>query len=328
MQLLIGSSALARVAPRLAVIAPDLDIVAVTPAGTFERGGAAVVPGQVKPDIAWLSMDAALEGWIPTAFECILKSDKMGWMQSFTAGLDRPAFTEAIGKGIRICKSNAQANAIAEYVTSHAFSLIMPLERQRAAQASRQWTVTPFREIADTSWTIIGFGSIGAEIARRVKAFDAHLTVLRRQSGNRGLADEVLPLGELRQVLPKSDVIVLACALNDETRHIANEDFFGRLKKGAILINIGRGALVDAEALRHGLERDQPAHAVLDVFDKEPLPADDWMWSHPKIRISAHTSAYGSGTKRRGDELFLENLGKWLRGEPLLNEATPAEVGL
>jgi phosphoglycerate dehydrogenase-like enzyme len=100
------------------------------------------------------------------------------------------------------------------------------------------------------------------------------------------------------------------------------------MKPGAVLINIGRGGLVDDEALRRGLDRDQPAQAVLDVFTKEPLPADNWMWNHPKIRVTAHTSHFGHGTMGRGDTLFLDNLKRFLAGEPLLNEASKSEVGL
>ena len=73
---------------------------------------------------------------------------------------------------------------------------------------------------------------------------------------------------------------------------------------------------------------DQPAHAVLDVFQTEPLPADSWFWDHPKVRVSAHTSNSGDGNAARGDELFLENLRRYLAKEPLLNEAHPSEVGL
>jgi phosphoglycerate dehydrogenase-like enzyme len=100
------------------------------------------------------------------------------------------------------------------------------------------------------------------------------------------------------------------------------------MKPGAIRINIGRGGLVDEDALRAGLDRDQPAHAVLDVFATEPLPADSWFWDHPKVRVSAHTSNSGDGNLGRGDELFLENLRRYLAKEPLLNEADPREVGL
>jgi len=104
--------------------------------------------------------------------------------------------------------------------------------------------------------------------------------------------------------------------------------FFKALKPGAILINIGRGGLIDEDALRAGLDRGQPAHAVLDVFATEPLPPDSWFWDHPKVRVSAHTSNSGDGNLARGDELFLDNLARYLAKQPLRNEADPAEVGL
>jgi phosphoglycerate dehydrogenase-like enzyme len=327
-QLLLAKTALARIEPRLKALAPDLDLTLITPAGTFERKGKEVPAEQVDPDIVWVSMDAMREGYLPNVLACVVKSTKTKWMQSFLAGLDHPAFKQIIGKGVSLSKSSAQAIAIAEYVTAHAFSLIVPIDEQRAAQDKKEWTRTPFREINETRWTVVGFGAIGPQIARRVKAYDAHLTVVRRQSDDRGLADQVVQLADISKVLPQTDVVVLACALNEETRHLANDGFFDALKKGAILINIGRGALVDPEALKRGLDRDQPRHAVLDVFEQEPLPADNWMWSHPKVRISAHTSPFGSGTMRRGDELFLENLKRYRAGEQVLNEATKAEVGL
>ena len=328
MQLLLAKSALARVEPRLKALAPDLDLTLVTPAGTFERNGKEVPADQVDPDIAWLSLDAMRDGHLPNVLGCLAKSTKTKWMQSFLAGLDHPAFKQIIGKGIRLSKSSAQAIPIAEYVTGNAFSLLLPIEQQRAAQAKTEWTRTPYREIGETRWMVIGFGAIGPEIAKRVKPFGVHLTVVRRQSDDRGLADAVISLADVGKVLPETDVIVLACALNDETRGLANDAFFEKMKKGAILINIARGALINSDALKRGLDHDQPRHAVLDVFEQEPLPTDNWMWTHPKVHISAHTSPNGSGTMRRGDELFLENLKRYLAGEKVLNEATKAEVGL
>jgi phosphoglycerate dehydrogenase-like enzyme len=175
---------------------------------------------------------------------------------------------------------------------------------------------------------LVGFGNIGHEIARRIKPFGVDLTVVRRSPAPDALADRVLPFSDLASTLPDADVIVLACALNDETRDMCDDAFFRGMKPGAILINIGRGGLVDEDALKAGLDRDQPAHAVLDVFQTEPLPVDSWFWDHPKVRVSAHTSNSGDGNLGRGDELFLENLRRYLANLPLLNEADPSEVGL
>lgn len=327
-QLLLAKTAFARIEPRLKALAPNLDLTLITPAGTFERSGKEIPAAQVDPDIVWVSLDSMREGYLPNVLGLVAKTRNTKWMQSFLAGLDHPAFREIIGKGVRLSKSSAQAIPIAEYVTANAFSLLLPMDAQRAAQGKKEWTHTPYREIGETRWTVIGFGSIGPEIARRVKPYGIHLTVVRRQSDDRGLADAVIQLQDVGKILPETDVVVLACALNDATRHLADDAFFEKMKKGTILINIARGGLIDSEALKRGLDRDQPRHAVLDVFEQEPLPADNWMWSHPKVRVSAHTSPHGSGTMRRGDELFLENLKRYLAGEKVLNEATRAEVGL
>ncbi len=328
MQILLSKTALARVEPRLKALVPDLDLTIVTPTGTFERNGKEIAADQVDPEVAWVSIDSMRDGYFPNYLGVVAQTPKLKWMQSFLAGLDQPAFKQIIGKGVRLSKSSAQAIPIAEYVTGHALSLLLPIAEQRAAQAKGEWTRTPYREIGETRWMIIGFGAIGPEIAKRIKPYGVHLTVVRRQTDDRGLADAIIPLADVGKVLPETDVVVLACALNSDTRGLANDAFFGKMKKGAILINIARGALIDSEALKRGLDRDQPRIAVLDVFEQEPLPADNWMWKHPKVQVSAHTSPNGSGTMRRGDELFLENLRRYLKGEQILNEATRAEVGL
>lgn len=85
---------------------------------------------------------------------------------------------------------------------------------------------------------------------------------------------------------------------------------------------------MDEDALRRGLEANKPGHAVLDVFKTEPLPGNHWIWTHPRVRVSAHTSNSGDGVQPRADEQFIANLGRYLAGEPLMNEAEKSEVGL
>lgn len=329
MQILLAKTAHARIGPRLKAIAPeDSELILITPDGKFERNGEPVPAESVDPDIAWLSIDTMRDGYMPIVLQRLTASTRTKWVQSFLAGLDNPAFKQIIAKGISLSKSSAQAVSIAEYITAHAFGRIVPIEAQRAAQAKKEWTRIPFREISQTRWTMIGFGAIGYEVAKRLKSYGVHLTVVRRDTDNRGLADSIITLPNVASVLPQSDVVVLACALNDATRHLANDAFFGAMKKDSLLINVGRGALIEDAALKRALDRDQPGCAVLDVFEKEPLPVDNWMWEHPKILVSAHTSANGSGTVGRGDELFLDNLRRYLAGEKVSNEATRAEVGL
>lgn len=217
---------------------------------------------------------------------------------------------------------------MAEYVLAHALSLLHPIGEHRKAQGERDWRRIPFREVADTHWLLVGFGNIGKEVAARLKPFGPKVTAVRRRAGADPLADAVIAADGLPAVLPTVDVVVLAPALTEETRDMVDEAFLKLLKPGAILINVGRGELVVDAALKAALDDGRLAFAVLDVFRTEPLPGDDWRWSHPKVRVTAHDSNAGSGLDARGDAIFLENLNRYLSNAPLKNEAEPREVGL
>lgn len=326
MQALLLRAPYERIADRLAAQAPDLDVVVLEPDGGLTLRGASFDAGDLKPDIWWLSLDAfGKRGG--DYFARLTASPDARWVQTAFAGLDNPMFKPLAREGLTVTNSSAQAPAIAEYVTIHALSLLHPIAEQAAHQRAHEWTPVNFREVGQTRWLIVGFGNIGREIAQRAKAFGAQVEAVRRSPDPEGLADAVSTLADLPRTLPDADVVVLACALNDETRNLADAAFFAAMKPGAILINIGRGGLVDEAALRAGLDRDQPAHAVLDVFQAEPLPADAWFWDHPKVRVTPHASNRGELTGARGDALFLENLGRYLRGEPMLNVTRGADIG-
>lgn len=328
MQILMTQTAHDRVRDRLALIAPGAEIITVGGPDIFERAGAPITADLVQPEVVWLSLDSWLAGLLPTLIGRIMASPKTRWTQVMAAGIDEPPFPAIIQKGVRLTKNNAQAVPIAEYVLGHALSLLVPIETQAALQRERSWKKTPYREVAATRWLLVGYGNIGRAIAARIRPFGADLTVARKSGADADLASRVISQSAVISVLPEADVVVLACPITAETRGMADRAFFAAMKPGAILINIGRGDLVDDDALREALDRDQPAHAVLDVFKTEPLPADSWFWDHPKVRVTSHTSNSGRGTQARGDELFLENLRRYLAGEALLNEANRSEVGL
>jgi phosphoglycerate dehydrogenase-like enzyme len=328
MQILMTKAASERVRGRVGTIAPDAQIVTAVSADDYELAGQPIDKDAIDPEVVWLSLDSYASGTLGSLYGRLMKAEAPRWTQIMAAGIDNPIFRNILEKGVRLSKSSAQATPIAEYVVAHALSLQVPIDAQATLQAKHEWKNTPYRELGRTRWLMFGFGNIGHEIAKRIKPFGVDLTVVRRNPAPDALADRVIAQSELAGVLPDADVVVLACALNDETRNMCDDAFFQAMKPGAILINIGRGGLVDEDALKAGLDRDQPAHAVLDVFQTEPLPADSWFWDHPKVRVSAHTSNSGDGNLGRGDELFLENLRRYLAGEPLLNEADPGEVGL
>jgi phosphoglycerate dehydrogenase-like enzyme len=328
MQILMTKAAHERVGARLKTLVPDAEVVTAITSDDYELAGKPIDKDAINPEIVWLSLDSYASGTLGGLYGRLMKAEAPRWTQIMAAGIDNPIFRNILEKGVRLSKSSAQATPIAEYVVAHALSLQTPIDAQAGLQKKHEWKSTPYRELGHTKWVMAGYGNIGHEIAKRVKPFGVDLTVIRRSPAPDPLVDRVLGFPDLGTTLADADVFVLACALNDETRNMCDEGFFRALKPGCILINIGRGGLVDEDALRAGLDRDQPAHAVLDVFQTEPLPADSWIWDHPKIRVSAHTSNSGDGNLARGDELFLENLGNYLAGRPLRNEADKSEVGL
>jgi phosphoglycerate dehydrogenase-like enzyme len=301
MQVLMSKAALKRIGARLKHAASFAEALTIDKSGAIWRDG--VVVAEAAPQIAWLSRDMHATPTLEAIVRYIQRSESIRVVQTYQAGLDNPFYAAMAARNIRIVQSTAQAPAIAEYVVAHALSLLHPIETQAALQAKRAWARTPFREIAGMHVALIGFGAIGQEIERRLRAFGSRITIVRRTP-----AEGQISLSESPHALPSADLVILACALNDETRGLAGAAFFAALKPGAVLINVARGAIVDEDALRNGLSRQQPGFAVLDVFQDEPLAPDAWFWTHPRVRVTAHCANDGDGVTERGDQLFLRTL--------------------
>ena len=152
------------------------------------------------------------------------------------------------------------------------------------------------------------------------------MTGVRRNPAPEPCADRIAAPSELLDLLPDADVWVLCAPATAETRHIAGAAAFARMKKGSILVNVGRGALVDEPALLAALDAGAPGHAVLDVFEAEPQPPDSSFWDHPQVTMTPHSSGMSAGNPVRNDATFLENLRRFLAGEPLEGEARPEDV--
>ena len=140
---------------------------------------------------------------------------------------------------------------------------------------------------------------------------------------NNEFAELVCKLEDVPDFLAAADVVVLSCALNSETEGLVDSDFLKAMKNDAVLVNIGRGALIDDTALLAALDEGEIDYAVLDVFQTEPLPKESGFWSHEKVQVSPHTSYAGSKTAERYDRMFMENLKRYVTGDEVLNLVDP-----
>ena len=322
----IYGKALELISERLDALALDIIVRPFGKDGWAPTNGATMSPGEVEIDYFWLSPKIAFDGQLSAAFGLVLGCKSVGVLQTFNAGLDLPQYKKISDKGIRICNSSAQAVSISEYAFAQILSLIHPIERQRDQQAKKLWKSTPFAEISRMNWLIIGFGPIGQEVAKRAKSFGATTTVVRRSPEVSDIVDKAGTMADLETFLPEADVIVLACSLNNDTRDFANQRFFAALKEGAILVNVARGALIVDTAMLTALDDGRLGAAVLDVFRQEPLPEGDPLWSHPKVRVTSHTSSSGNGSQLRWEQLFLDNIVRFARGDALENEVNPKDI--
>jgi phosphoglycerate dehydrogenase-like enzyme len=324
--LLIEEKSYQRIKKRIEVLSPDLKVISINADGSLLTDNQKIEASTIKPDLAWLNIEIMFSGLMERFVKLVLEAGTVKWLQTFMAGLDFPFYAEMLRKGIRITRSNAQAIAIAEYVLANVMVQYQGVFDRKKHQTAHAWKVTGFRELWQTKWLIIGFGNIGQEIAKRVRAFDCQVVGVRRSSSEHPLADAVITLDRVKEYLPQSDVVVLACALTPETRELADKAFFEKMKKTATLVNIARGKLVNQRDMIEALRAGTPARAILDVFDPEPLEPDSPLWDMDNVIITPHSSNAGSGTHARGDMLFLENLNRFLKGRPLLNEAYPENL--
>lgn len=275
---------------------------------------------EAKAAIAYGTTDAYFSPAVMTFFKTLLEFEPLDWFQSSAAGTEHPMIQATGKKAKRFSSSHEQSHAIAEWVLWAGLDHFQTGAARRDAQASQSWQRLPFREISSTSWLIIGFGSIGQETGRRLKALGAHVTGVRRRGGSSEAADEIVTPDNMSAALAEADAVLLSLPLTDETENLADEAFFTAMKPGALFLNVGRGALVDEADLLAALDAGRPGRAYLDVVREEPLSPENEIWRHPKITLTPHISALTPQSGLRTDQVFLTNLKRFLDGEPLKNE--------
>lgn len=318
--ILIESQAFQRLAAKLSAIDATLSFILMEPDGSLTLNGKNISVVDAQPEIAWLNVGLARTRMTETYVQAVLATGGVKWLQTFNAGLDRAFYQDLLAAGIRISNSDAQAIPIAEYVIANVLGHFQNMRQRRTHQHSHHWQRTVFREMWRSCWLLIGFGNIGQALAKRLRAFECEVIGVRRKAQAHPLADQILPLDQLPEVLPMADVVVVACTLTEKTKGLADKRFFEQMKPEAVLVNVARGKIVDQADLIEALKQGQIEHAVLDVFDPEPLPTNSPLWDMANVTVTSHTANAGHNTALRGDLLFLENLRRYLSQAPLLNE--------
>jgi phosphoglycerate dehydrogenase-like enzyme len=287
-----------------------------------------ILAGRVDDiEVAWGSSDLFRSRELTRKFFGITtRTPTLKWVQFSGAGTDDPVFGRLIDNGVLLTTSHVTGPTIAEYVMRAVLDWFQQAERWRTAQRERDWREHEFREVLGTTWLVIGMGSIGVEVAKRAGAFGAHVIGVRRSPRADEPVEEMLTPDAVHQALPRADVVVLALPAGASTANMVDDTFLRQMKPGSVLVNIARGSLVDEAALLSALERGAPEAALLDVTADEPLPDDSPIWTHPQIVLTAHSSGLGDGRHDRAAAFFIENLTRYLKGEPLKNLVGPEET--
>lgn len=290
--------------------------------GTVRVDGAPVDIREATPEVAWLTTDLVQGGPARPFFGLVSRAESLRWMQSSAAGFDHPIFGQLLERGVRLTPSHISGPPIADFVLRAALDHLQDADAWRAAAADRRWEPHELVEMGSTHWLVIGLGTIGAEVAVRARACGARVTGVRRSPTGTEPVDAMVGPDDVLGLLPTADVVVLAAPASASTSGLVDREFLAVMKDGSVLINIGRGALVDEAALLDALDHGRLARAVLDVTATEPLPEDDPLWSHPGVVLTPHSSALGDGRARRAAQVFAENLARYGRGDELLHEVT------
>lgn len=274
---------------------------------------------EAKSAIAYGTPDAFFSPSVMSFFQAMLGFEQLDWFQSSAAGTEHPML-QAIGKKAALYTgSHEQSEAIAEWVLWAGLDYHQAGRARRQAQAEKNWTRLPFREISSTHWMVIGFGAIGQACGRRLRALGATVTGVRRSGGHSDAADQIIPPQDVSALLPEMDAVLLCLPLTDLTENLADANFFAAMQPDSLFVNVGRGGLVDETALLAALDHGAPGQAYLDVVREEPLSTESPIWTHPKITLTPHISALTEDSMHRTDKVFLHNLAQFLIGGEMKN---------
>jgi D-2-hydroxyacid dehydrogenase (NADP+) len=281
-----------------------------------------------KIEVAYYTRDIRFSPFNDSFIEAVGTATNLKWLHFITAAIEHFPFVTALHqRGVKLTTSaGSNGEPVAQTALAGLLMLARGFPHWWAAQGRREWAplrgdAVP-RDLKGQSVLVIGMGTIGSTVARFCRALGMRVIGVRRSPVRpEDPVDEMHAPDALPGLLPRCEWVVLACPLTPETERLLNAVTIARLPRGARLVNVARGRVVDEAAVIAALESGQLGGAYLDVFEQEPLPADSPLWAMPNVIISPHNASSSAGNTDRATRIFLDNLVKWARGEPLRNEA-------
>ncbi|MGJ0152636.1 2-hydroxyacid dehydrogenase [Streptomyces sp. CH8.1] len=239
-------------------------------------------------------------------------------VQTLTAGID-----DVLGRlgdlrpGVRLCNAaGVHTASTAELALALTLASLRGIPAMVRGQDREDWRSGFYDALADKSVLIIGYGSIGSAVEDRLVPFECERIERVARSARTAARGPVHAIADLPRLLPQADVVILVTPLTDETRGLAGAAFLGRMKDGALLVNVSRGPVVDTKSLLAEVESGR-LRAALDVTDPEPLPAGHPLWHAPNVLITPHVGGSSSAFEPRAKRLVARQLTRFAAGEPV-----------
>jgi phosphoglycerate dehydrogenase-like enzyme len=337
LRILISDAARASVGARLALAMGSRPYTLV-PTTEWHLPDPGVHIAFVSRDVTGLSTKHEVLPDTQRFYDALLHSASMRWVHVHSAGADRPVYQTLIKRGVQVTTSpGANAGVVAQTALAGVLALARKFPQLMAAQQERRWAPLMGadlpRELAGQTAVVVGWGAVGQRlgsllmaVGMKVVAVRRSATLLEAASGATGATGpagaETASFEDLATVLPRADWLLLACPLTDITRGLIDAQALARLPEGAHLVNVARGEVVDEPALVAALQSGKLAGAYLDVFAHEPLTPQSPLWQLPNVIVTPHSAGFSDGNAPKVEQMFLDNLAKWLAGEPLLHPAS------
>ncbi|MHA7178079.1 D-2-hydroxyacid dehydrogenase [Arthrobacter sp. Sr24] len=266
----------------------------------------------------------------PAGLATIASSQKLKWIQAMAAGAGgavkaanlAPADLERITV---TSSAGVHALPLAEFAIMGALNGLKRTAELAADQTAKHWPElrTPTRLASGSNVVITGLGEIGLETARLARALGMKVSGTKRNVAPIEGIETVTDTNGLPGLVATADIVINTLPGTPYTEKMINANIFNAMKPGTVLVNVGRGTVIDEDALLTALNNGQISYACLDVFAVEPLPAASPLWEHPRVMVSPHTSALSLAENRLIAERFIENLASFQAGEPLLHTVDP-----